>query len=59
VSIYTWIKKYRAEIDAVICAELKVEKNPRANDRERRLWVLNHEGLYLAARREGVRLSEF
>ena len=26
------------------------------NDGERRLWVLNDEGLYLWARREGVRI---
>ena len=29
---------------------------PKINDAERRLWVLNDEGLYLLARRSGVRI---
>jgi hypothetical protein len=29
---------------------------PELNDRERRLWILNDEGLYRWARAEGVRI---
>ena len=31
-------------------------ETPRLNDKERRLWVLNDEGLYQWARSEGVRI---
>lgn len=51
-SLRQWIKENRKEIDAVI---LRVCPNIRwLNDGERRLWVLNDEGLYLWARSEGV-----
>lgn len=53
-SLAKWIAEHRAELDECIARALKMEKNPRANDHERRLWVLNDEGLYRWARSEGV-----
>ena len=44
-----FIKKYRQEID-------EITKSPYKNDSERRLWVLNDEGLYNWARSEGVKI---
>jgi len=43
-------------LDDCIARAIKQDKNPRANDDERRLWVLNDEGLYNWARSEGVRI---
>jgi hypothetical protein len=51
-----FIKEHRAELDACIAHALGQDKNPRANDAERRLWILNDEGLYRWARSEGVRI---
>jgi len=51
-----FIKEHRAELDACIARALGMEHNPNANDNERRLWILNDEGLYLWARSEGVRI---
>jgi len=53
-----FIKEHRAELDALIARALKMDENPRKTDAERRLWVLNDEGLYRWARKEGVRESE-
>ncbi len=52
-SLRDWIRENREEIDRAIQRALK---NPefRINDEERRLWVLNDEGLYRWARSEGV-----
>lgn len=44
-----FIKLHRAEID-------QATQSPYKNDDERRLWVLNDEGLYLWARSEGVKI---
>lgn len=52
-SLKAFIRENRAEIDAAI---RRVCSNCRINDEERRLWVLNDEGLYRWARREGVRI---
>lgn len=49
ISLREWIKLNRAEIDA--CIE-RVAPGCRKNDDERRLWVLNDEGLYQWARSE-------
>jgi hypothetical protein len=49
-----WIAEHREELDAAIARALKMDHNPRPNDEERRLWVLNDEGLYNFARSEGV-----
>ena len=51
-SIRQFIRENRKEIDEAIrraCPNCQ-----RFNDEERRLWVLNDEGLYLWARSEGV-----
>ena len=51
-----FICEHRAELDAAIARALRQPTNPRANDEERRLWILNDEGLYDWARSEGVRI---
>lgn len=56
MTLKQFIRENRAELDAAIARALHQEKNPRPNDEERRLWILNDEGLYLWARREGVRI---
>jgi len=53
-SLRAWIAEHREELDAAIARALKMDHNPRPNDEERRLWVLNDEGLYSWARSEGV-----
>ena len=58
MSINAFIKKHRKEIDKCIIRALGGD--PKAhrykNDEERRLWVLNDEGLYNWARSEGVKI---
>jgi len=44
-----FIRENRAKID-------EYTQSPYKNDEERRLWVLNDEGLYNWARQEGVRI---
>lgn len=67
MTLRDFIKKNRANIDATINdVTYRHDGNggrgtvpfppPKYNDRERRLWVLNDEGLYYQARREGVRI---
>jgi len=62
-----FIKENRKEIDdAINLALYRHDGNggkgiipnppPKRNDDERRLWVLNDEGLYRWARRNGVRI---
>jgi len=51
-----FIREHRAELDVCIARALCMERNPRPNDEERRLWILNDEGLYRWARAEGVRI---
>lgn len=54
MTLRDFIKENRAQLDACI---LKTVPNlQRLNDEERRQWILNDEGLYLWARREGVRI---
>jgi hypothetical protein len=48
-----FIKENRAEIDQYI---RRACTNCKLNDAERRLWILNDEGLYMWARGEGVRI---
>lgn len=52
MTLKQFIKENKAELDACI----KRVSDVRLNDSERRLWILNDEGLYLWAKREGVRL---
>jgi len=56
MTLQQFIKDHRQELDDCIARAIKQDKNPRANDDERRLWVLNDEGLYNWARSEGVRI---
>lgn len=50
-----FIKENRKEIDG--CIKRAVPNiETRINDEERRLWILNDEGLYRWARRNGVRI---
>ena len=44
-----FIREHRAEIDQITQSQYK-------NDSERRMWVLNDEGLYSWAKSEGVRI---
>ncbi|HEY8310623.1 MAG TPA: hypothetical protein VIG47_08705 [Gemmatimonadaceae bacterium] len=51
-SLREWIRENREELDRLIrgaCPNIA-----RLDDDERRLWVLNDEGLYQWARGEGV-----
>lgn len=54
MTIREFIKHHRTEIDQVI--KSKVPNCRQINDEERRKWILNDEGLYLWARREGVQI---
>ena len=53
MTLKQFIKENRQEIDEAI---KRVCDNCRLNDNERRLWILNDEGLYLWARSVGVRI---
>lgn len=53
-SLKQWIRENRRQIDAAIAQALGMARNPIPNDAERRLWVLNDEGLYNWARSEGI-----
>lgn len=48
-----FIKENRKELDEAI---KRVVPNTRLNDEERRLWILNDEGLYNWARSSGCRI---
>ena len=56
MTLKQFIKQNRTELDACIARALGLPKNPIPNDAERRLWVLNDEGLYRWARSEGVKI---
>ena len=53
MTLREFIKENRVELDACI---KRVVPNIHLNDAERRLWILNDEGLYNWARSEGVRI---
>ena len=55
MTLKQFIREHREELDQCIARALGREKNPRPNDEERRLRILNDEGLYRWARAEGVR----
>ncbi len=48
-TLQDFIEEHRQEID-------EITKSAYKNDEERRLWILNDEGLYNWARSEGVRI---
>ena len=50
-SLSSWIKENRSEIDSAI---RNVVPNAKIDDAERRMWVLNDEGLYNWAKSERV-----
>lgn len=54
-SLREFIKEHRAELDECIRKALD-RPEFKLNDEERRLWILNDEGLYNWARSEGVRI---
>ncbi len=53
MSLKEFLHQNKTDLDQAI---KKLCPNARLNDEERRLWVLNDEGLYRWARREGVRI---
>lgn len=55
MTMQQFIREHRQDLDACIRQALR-QPELRLNDRERRLWILNDEGLYAWARREGVRV---
>lgn len=57
MTLRAFIKENREELDRCIARALGRESNPIPNDRERRLWILNDEGLYRWAKSEGVKLD--
>jgi len=54
MTLKDFIKENRKDLDA--CIERVCPNQRYKNDEERRLWVLNDEGLYNWARRSGVRV---
>lgn len=54
-SLQQFIKENREELDQAIRRALGGEL-PYKSDEERRLWILNDEGLYRWARSEGVKI---
>lgn len=57
MTLQKFIKENRLAIDQTI---LRILKYPgefkNLNDKERRLWILNDEGLYNWARSEGIKI---
>lgn len=54
MTLTDFIKANRQEIDK--CISRVVGDNFPHNDSERRLWILNDEGLYLWAKNEGAKV---
>lgn len=57
MTLRQFIREHRKELDECIARAMgrTVDELPHRNDEERRLWILNDEGLYLRARSEGVK----
>ena len=53
MTLQEFIKQHRQELDEVI---QNVAPGAPKSDNERRLWILNDEGLYNWARSEGVKV---
>lgn len=56
MTLREFIRQNRAQLDECIARALNRPTNPYPNDEERRLWVLNDEGLYRWAKSEGCRI---
>jgi len=60
MTLRVFIREHRETLDVCILKALGREhsegKTYTINDEERRLWILNDEGLYNWARSEGVRI---
>jgi len=62
MKIRDFIKQNRKELDDHIISALTrydkpgFKRNIKLNDEERKMWIVNDEGLYHWARREGVRI---
>ena len=56
MTLKQFIRDNRTELDTAIARALGRNENPKANDEERRLWVLNDESLYHWACSEGVKI---
>ena len=63
MTLREFIREHREELDECIArrmsvpgATVQVDDLQYRNDEERRLWILNDEGLYNWARSEGVRI---
>jgi hypothetical protein len=54
INLREWIKTNRAGLD--MCIRRVCPNLARLNDAERRLWILNDEGLYNWAKSEGVKV---
>lgn len=55
MSMQQFIREHRLEIDTAIRSALK-DPAYKLNDNERRMWILNDEGLYRYARSCGVKI---
>ena len=53
MTLKEFMKQNREELDSCIH---RIVPDVRLNDAERRLWILNDEGLYRWARKEGVNI---
>ena len=56
MTLQQFIKEHRTEIDRAIACSLRMGENPIPTDKERRMWILNDEGLYRWAKSQGVRI---
>jgi len=55
MTLQEFIKQNRKQLDQCIARAIGMEENPYPNDNERRLWILNDEGLLRWAKSEGVK----
>jgi hypothetical protein len=53
MTLKEFIKENKEDLDAAI---LRANPGNRMSDSERRLWVMNDEGLYKWAKSEGVKI---
>ena len=53
MTLQTFIKENREDLDRII---QEIAPGAPKNDNERRLWILNDEGIYNWARSEGVKV---